>query len=235
MHITLTGNLGSGKSTISRLLEEQYGYEVFSTGKVIRRIAAEHNVDVLEMNRMMEADHQYDHMIDDTTARISKENPDKDMLFDSRLAWNFVEKSFKVFLSASLDVAARRVMQDEKRGEVEVYKSLEEAKQKLSDRMITEDRRYRDIYGIEYLNSANYNLVLDSTECSPDVLARILIEEAKAYEAAEQAGKGGYTRLLLSVSRSEDDFAKERAAGTVTREVLQGTEFVVVTLPAEQK
>ena len=180
MHITLTGNLGSGKSTISKLLEEQYGYEIFSTGKVIRRIAAEHNVDVLEMNKMMETDHQYDHMIDDTTARISRENPDKNILFDSRLAWNFVEKSFKVFLSASVDVAAKRVMYDAKRGEVEVYTSLEEAKQKLKERMITEDRRYRDIYGIEYLNYSNYNLILDSTDCSPEVLARILIEEAKA-------------------------------------------------------
>lgn len=230
MHITLTGNLGSGKSTISKLLEEQYGYEIFSTGKVIRRIAAEHNVDVLEMNKMMEADHQYDHMIDDTTARISRENPDKNILFDSRLAWNFVEKSFKVFLSVSVDVAAQRVMNDAKRGEVEVYVSLEEAKQKLEDRMITEDRRYRDIYGIEYLNYSNYNLILDSTGCSPEVLARILIEEAKAYEAAEQEGKGGYTKLLLSPSRPEEDFAKERAAGTVTREVLQGVEFEVVTL-----
>ncbi len=230
MHITLTGNLGSGKSTISKLLEEQYGYEIFSTGKVIRRIAAEHNVDVLEMNKMMETDHQYDHMIDDTTARISRENPDKNILFDSRLAWNFVEKSFKVFLSASVDVAAKRVMYDAKRGEVEVYTSLEEAKQKLKERMITEDRRYRDIYGIEYLNYSNYNLILDSTDCSPEVLARILIEEAKAYEAAEQAGKGGYTRLLLSANRPKEDFSKEREAGIVTKEVLQGVEFEVVTL-----
>lgn len=230
MHITLTGNLGSGKSTISKLLEEQYGYEIFSTGKVIRRIAAEHNVDVLEMNKMMEADHQYDHMIDDTTARISRENPDKDILFDSRLAWNFVEKSFKVFLSASVDVAAQRVMHDAKRGEVEAYASLEEAKQKLKERMITEDRRYKDIYGIEYLNYSNYNLILDSTDCSPEVLARILIEEAEAYEAAEQAGKGGYTRLLLSVNRPKGDFSKEREAGTVTREMRQGVEFEVVTL-----
>lgn len=232
MHITLTGNLGSGKSTISRILEEKYGYEIFSTGKVIRKIALEHNVDVLEMNKIMEADHQYDHMIDDTTARISKENPDKDILFDSRLAWNFVEKSFKVFLSASVDVTAQRVMQDEKRGKVEAYASLEEAKQKLKDRVITEDRRYRDIYGIEYLNPSNYNLVLDSTECSPDVLARILIDEAKAYEAAEQEGRGGYTKLLLSVNRPKEDFAKERAAGIVTKQMLQGIEFEVIILNA---
>ena len=230
MHITLTGNLGSGKSTISRLLEEQYGYEIFSTGTVIRRIAAEHNVSVLEMNKLMEADHQYDHMIDDTTARISKENPDKNILFDSRLAWNFVEKSFKVFLSVSLDVAAKRVMGDVRRGEVEAYTSFEEARQQLRDRAATEDRRYRDIYGIEYFDYSNYNLILDSTDCTPEILAEILIEEARAYEKAEKEGRGGYTRLILSVNRPSEDFAKEKAAGTVTREVLHGVEFEVVTL-----
>lgn len=230
MHITLTGNLGSGKSTISRILEEQYGYETFSTGKIVREIAVKYNIDVLEMNKLMEIDHQYDHEVDDATAQISKENQDKNVLFDSRLAWKFVEKSFKVFLSASEDVAAQRVMNDAKRGDVETYASLEEAKQKLKDRTVTEDRRYKDIYGIDYLNYSNYDLVLDSTDCSPEVLARILIEEARAYEEAEQEGRGGYTRLLLSPSRAEEDFEREREEGIVTREVLQGAEFEVVTL-----
>ena len=54
MHITLTGNLGSGKSTLSKILENEYGYEIFSTGKVIRQIASDHGVSVLEMNKLME-------------------------------------------------------------------------------------------------------------------------------------------------------------------------------------
>lgn len=230
MHITLTGNLGSGKSTISKLLKEQYGYEIYSTGTVIRQIAADHNVSVLEMNKLMEADHKYDHMVDDTTARISRENPDKNILFDSRLAWNFVEKSFKVFLSVSLDVAAQRVMTDENRGKVENYASFEDARRQLKDRAITEDRRYRDIYGIEYFDYFNYNLVLDSTDCSPGILAKILVEEANAYAEAERKGEGNYTRLILSVNRPDGDFAKEKAAGEVSRKTWEGVEFEVVTL-----
>ena len=179
MHITLTGNLGSGKSTLSKILESQYGYEIFSTGKVIRQIASDHGVSVLEMNKLMEKDHTYDHEIDNTTARISRENPDKNILFDSRLAWNFVEKSFKVFLSVSLDVAAIRVNADSTRGGVENYESLEEAKRKLKERAEVEDKRYKEIYGIEYFNMSNYNLILDSTDCAPEILAQILKEEAE--------------------------------------------------------
>ena len=40
-HITLTGNLGSGKSTICKILESQYGYEIYSTGKVQRSLATQ--------------------------------------------------------------------------------------------------------------------------------------------------------------------------------------------------
>lgn len=230
MHITLTGNLGSGKSTLSKILEEEYGYEIFSTGKVIRKIAEEHGLSVLEMNELMNKDPKYDHEIDDTTARISRENPDKSILFDSRLAWHFVDRSFKVFLSVSLDVAAKRVAGDASRGEVEHYASLEEAKENLKKRAQTEDIRYKDLYHIEYFDYSNYNLVLDSTDCAPDILAKILKDEAEAYEKAEREGKGGYSRLILSASRPEEDFAKEKAAGTVTKECIHGHEFTVITL-----
>ena len=73
MHITLTGNLGSGKSTVAKILEAKYGLEIFSTGKVIRSIADELGISVLEMNELMSKDPQYDHMIDDKTAAISRE------------------------------------------------------------------------------------------------------------------------------------------------------------------
>lgn len=230
MHITMTGNLGSGKSTLAKILEAEYGYEIFSTGKVIRQIAEEHGVSVLEMNKLMEKDHKYDHMIDDTTARISREQKDKKLLFDSRLAWNFVEESFKVFLSVSLSVAAGRVMADASRGQVESYASVEECKASLKDRAATEDRRYKDIYGIEYFNYANYNLVLDSSDCTPDILAKILVEEAQAGEERKAKGEKIGTKLILDKNRPEEDFAKEKAEGKVSTQTIHGVEFLVIEL-----
>lgn len=192
MHITLTGNLGSGKSTICKILESEYNYEIYSTGKVQRELAQNLGISVLEMNQLMCTDHKYDKMIDDAPARISRENPDKSIVFDSRLAWNFVEKSFKVFLSVSLDVAAERVYGDN-RGNVEKYSSKEDAKQQLRLRAQTEDLRYKDIYNIEYFNYNNYNLVLDSTFCTPDLLAKVILTEAKNCV--------GETRVLMSTKR----------------------------------
>lgn len=230
MHITLTGNLGSGKSTLSKILETEYGYEIFSTGKVIRQIAEEQGVNVLEMNKRMEKDHKYDHMIDDTTARISREQKDKKILFDSRLAWNFVEASFKVFLSVSLPVAAARVLGDASRGTVEAYVSVEECMASLRERAATEDRRYKEIYGIEYFNYANYNLVLDSSDCAPEVLAKILVQEAAAAEEKMAKGEKIGTKILLDKNRPKEDFAKEKAEGTVSTQTICGVEFLVIAL-----
>ena len=197
MHITLTGNLGSGKSTICKILESEHHYEIYSTGKVQRKLAEDLGISVLEMNQLMCKDHKYDNMIDDTTAKISRENPDKAIVFDSRLAWNFVEKSFKVFLSVSLDVAARRVYGDN-RGNVEKYSSIEDAKQQLKLRAQTEDIRYKDIYNLDYFNFSNYNLILDSTCCTPKLLSKVILEEAKKYsENSESRG----TKILMSPKR----------------------------------
>ena len=65
--------------------------------------------------------------------------------------WKDVEKSFKVFLAVDLNIAAERVMHDN-RGKEEQYTTLEEAKEKLFERAQTENLRYKDIYNLEYFN-----------------------------------------------------------------------------------
>lgn len=198
MHITITGNLGSGKSTICRILNEKYEFEIYSTGKVQREIASQMNMTTLELNQLMCSDKKYDNMIDDATARISRENKDKDIIFDSRLAWHFVEYSFKVFVSVSLEVAAARVMNDQ-RGSVEKYSSLEEAKKLLAERAATERVRYKDIYNLNYMDFSNYNLVIDSTISPPDLIAEIILKEAKEfYDNPKGSVK---TKLLLPPKR----------------------------------
>ena len=204
MHITLTGNLGSGKSTICKILESEYRYEIYSTGTVQRKLAEELGISVLEMNQLMCKDRKYDTMIDETTVKISKENKDKAIVFDSRLAWNFVNPSFKVFLSVSLAVAAERVYGDN-RGNVEKYSSVDDAKNQLKLRAETEKVRYRDIYNLDYFNFTNYNLVLDSTYCTPEMLANIIVKEAESNKNSETNG----TKILVSPKRLGMDHSVE--------------------------
>lgn len=206
MHITITGNLGSGKSTICKYLNEKYQFEIYSTGKVQRELASQMNMTTLELNQLMCSDHKYDNMIDDATARISRENKDKDIIFDSRLAWHFVEQSFKVFVSVSLDVAAERVMNDS-RGAVEQYSSIEEAKRLLAERAATEKARYKDIYNLNYMDFSNYDLVIDTTYCKPDMIAEVILKEAREYETAQ--ARPALTKMLVSPRRLLKEVSEE--------------------------
>lgn len=198
MHITLTGNLGSGKSTIAKIMAEKYGYTIYSTGKIQRELAEERGLTVLEMNKLMQQDHSFDNIIDEKVTQLSKES-DKDLFFDSRLAWHFAENAFKVFLTVSIDEAARRVFNDDKRGDVETYASQDEAKVNLIERAHTEDVRYKEIYGLDYFNLNNYDLVLDSTFTKPELLAEMLVSEKRRFE--ENGAVKGTPRILLAPAR----------------------------------
>ena len=92
MHITMAGKLGSGKSTIARLLNERHGFEIYSTGKIQRELARNFGVSTLEMNKLMSQDTKYDHMIDDEVTRISVERAEDKLLFDFAYGMAFCKK-----------------------------------------------------------------------------------------------------------------------------------------------
>lgn len=202
MHITITGNLGSGKSTISKIIQEKYGFEIYSTGTIQRKLAKELGKSTLEMNRLMCNDPQYDNMIDDATTRTARENIHKNIIFDSRLAWNFVEESFKVFVSVDIGEAAKRVFNDS-RGDVEKYSSLEDTKAQLMARAQTENARFKDMYDLEYFDFANYNLIVDSSYNSSEEIAKIVMEEAKKFynmikDLGFEDSNKGWNKILVS-------------------------------------
>ena len=215
MHITITGNLGSGKSTVAKYIRDEFGFEIYSTGTIQRKLARELGKSTLEMNQLMCNDPQYDNMIDDATTRTAKENLKKNIIFDSRLAWNFVEKSFKVFVSVSLDIAADRVFNDTNRGSVEEYSSKYDAKNQLRARAETENIRFKEMYDLKYFNFNNYNLVIDSTYNKADEIGNVIIEEAKRfYKMVDEIGfeetNKGYNSVLVSPKRLlHNDITKE--------------------------
>lgn len=183
MHITITGRLGSGKSTVAKIISAEYGYEIVSTGTALRKIAADLGMTALEFNRLMTADPKYDYMIDNESRRISIERADEKIIYDSRMAWNFAVNSFKVYLSVPTEVAAARILADKTRGGVETYKDLDDAVRQINERMLEENRRYRQIYNVDNLDLANYDLVIDTTSRDCEQVARMIMEEFAAYSA----------------------------------------------------
>ncbi|MDJ0842064.1 MAG: dephospho-CoA kinase, partial [Acidobacteriota bacterium] len=108
--MTLTGDLGSGKSAVSRLLEADTGYPIYSTGKIQREIAAKHGMTTLELNKYAETHREIDDEIDDFSRNLGKR--DESVIVDSRLAWFFIPNSFKIYLKVDPDEAVNRIMGD---------------------------------------------------------------------------------------------------------------------------
>lgn len=42
MQISITGKLGSGKSTVCKMIRDRYDYEIFSTGAIQRELSLIH-------------------------------------------------------------------------------------------------------------------------------------------------------------------------------------------------
>lgn len=175
--ITLTGDLGSGKSAVSSLLCEQTGYQYLSTGRIQRQLAAELGLDTLEMNRLADTDPTIDERIDGVFVSLNK-NPDG-YVVDSRLAWFFIPGSFKVYLKVDTTVAAQRILNDPSRNS-EQYSNVEEAVSKIKARKASENARFLSKYGADCTDMDQFDIVVDTTERTPEEVAALILEAREA-------------------------------------------------------
>ena len=163
MIITITGKPCSGKGAVTGYLVEKYGFKKYSAGDIFRKIAAERGVDILELNRLN--DTSIDHLVDAEIVKVGTENINNNMIFDSRTAWHFVPKSFKVFIDVEGQEQARRLLGSGRNTE-KIDLTVEEAIASLDERWELENKRYMSIYGFNNKNKENYDLVIDNTHLS---------------------------------------------------------------------
>lgn len=190
MNITITGNLGGGKSSVCKELEK-YGFKIITGGGLFRDIAREKGISVLELNELAKADRTIDDLIDNRTAKIGRE--EDNILFDSRLAWHFAPYSFKVFLLTDSYEAARRTFAGGAR-EAEEYTDINATMDGLKQRADLERERFKELYNIDYYDRNNYDLIIESTYASPEQIAREIMRNFKEYKI-----KKFHSRLELNI------------------------------------
>ena len=187
MNISITGNLGAGKSSICRHLE-QAGYSIISAGSIFRQIAEERGVSVAELNEQVGKDMSesgvspIDALLDERTARINEEQDG--IAFDARLAWAFAKGSYKVFVCVDIDEAARRIYSDASRAQSESYESVAACREKLLLRQHLESERFQTLYHLDYYDLDNYDLVIDSTHVEPEAVADRILKSSTAARGA---------------------------------------------------
>ena len=176
--ISLAGDLGSGKSTVSDILIPRLGAEYYSTGAIVRSIAEKHGMTVGELNVYMETHPEIDHEIDDGLRALS--DVDKLLIIDSRMAWHFTKGTFKVYLSTDIETSALRIMNANRRGEHNA--TLEETIAATRGRRESEKKRYREQYGVDIKDLTNYSLIVDTTNATPDEVAECIISGYNAWQ-----------------------------------------------------
>lgn len=172
--ITLSGMLGSGKSTVGKLVAQKLGYTFYSTGTVQRQIAKTRGVTTLELNKMCMTDPSIDAEIDDIFKTLP--NQEQNFVVDSRMAFFFIPSSFKVKLNVNTTIAGERIFNDTERTGEKKYTTVQEAVESLKSRRALEVDRFKRIYQVDIDEDSNFDCVIDTTDKTPEEIGTCIIE-----------------------------------------------------------
>lgn len=198
MKITITGDIGSGKSSVGRLVAERYGFQYTSTGSIQRRMAEEMGLTPLQLNQRAETDPSIDERID-AEVRALGAGPGN-IVIDSRMAWHFIPDSYKVLLLADLEIAARRIIREGRPSEA--YATLESAISEVAQRKASENARFMKLYQANVEDLGNYDLVVDTSAASVAETVDVLV--ASCDDRTGAARLWAHAKGLFPTGRAED-------------------------------
>jgi cytidylate kinase len=166
--IAVSGQPGSGKTTVAREVARALKVPLVSSGSLFRELAAKSGMDFLEFHKYAEANPEIDKKIDSMAIELAKNG---NVVLEGHLtAW--VVRPYAdlcIYLKASREIRAKRVaMRDNK--------SFEEALREVTDREELNRKRYLAIYGIDIRDLSIFDLVLDTTYLSINDAVRISLD-----------------------------------------------------------
>lgn len=174
--ITISGNIASGKSEVSKGIADELSYELYKASSEFRRQAREKNMTLVEFNEYLENKPELDIYVDNCTSEYVKDK--ENIVVDARLGFYFVKDAFDVFLKSDIDEAARRLHEAAaSRGKEEEYANVEEAKEGIVRREQAERIRYFERYGVDIADMKNYACVIDTTSVTSLQVVEIILKQ----------------------------------------------------------
>lgn len=178
MRVTISGEAGSGKSVVGKLVAEKLGLKHYSMGDMMKRMAAEKGMTLPEFNKLGEKDESIDKSIDKFQTELGKK--EDDFVIDGRLSFLFIPSAIKIFLDADLRTRAMRILNDNR--EEEKYSTVDDAMQQLEKRHESDRKRYVEYYGVDCYTKSFYDIVIDTTNLSIEEVADEVIERIKKFK-----------------------------------------------------
>ncbi|MBO5997803.1 MAG: cytidylate kinase family protein [Alphaproteobacteria bacterium] len=177
--ITITGSLGSGKSSVAKKLSADLDLIYYSTGSAQRQIATQMGITTLELNHLADKDKSIDEKIDGVIKAMN--NDGKAYIVDSRLAWHFMPDSFKVKLIVDKKQAAERIFNDTVRSGESKYDNVDQVIKAIEERRHSERERFLRVYQVDIENNSAFDLVIDTTHLSIDEVCQQIKDAYQKY------------------------------------------------------
>ncbi len=176
MIITISGKAGSGKSTIAKMLSKKLKLKHYSIGDVMRKMASEKGLSLLELNKLAEKDNSIDSELDSRLKELGK--IEDNFVIDGRLTAFFIPHAdARIFLDADDKVRAQRILKDKRHQEKS--ENIKEMINNIRKRENSEKKRYKKYYNVSYTDKNLYNCVIDTTKLSPNRVVEKIIRFVK--------------------------------------------------------
>lgn len=185
--ISISGDLGSGKSLLASALVERWEADRYSTGMVQRRLADRMGITTLELNKRAETDRSIDDQIDSVFKNLAK--TPKNLVVDSRMAFHFLPMSFRIKLEVHPQVAASRIQGDTSRVGEGNYETIAHIEAAIIARKSSERERFKAYYNADIEDHAGYSIVINTTDCRPDVVSQLANDAIALWKNNVSIGK----------------------------------------------
>jgi cytidylate kinase len=172
MIVTVSGEIGAGKSTVAQRLAQALALRYLSAGEVFREEAKRRGLSLADLGRLAEQDQTIDRALDRMQVEAARGG---DVLIDSRLSGWLIDGDLRLWLRAPLLVRAARVAARD-------GTSPEEALCDLQAREESERRRYRDTYQLDLADLSRYHVVMDTGTWSAQEIVEALLPLTRRFQ-----------------------------------------------------
>lgn len=171
--ITISGNIGAGKSTIAPILAKKLGYEELYVGGLFREMAKKKGLTIEEFYAHLDENPELEKSVDSKQVKLMRQKDN--VIVQGRIAYFFATQTHKsttsIFLAVNPRIGAKRKIDEG------LYpgKTIEEVISLNLAREEDEREHYRSLYGIaDHLNPEQFDIVCDTTNLTPKQVLEFL-------------------------------------------------------------
>jgi predicted cytidylate kinase len=173
MIVAIGGPPGSGKTTVAERFAQAHAYALVSAGLKFRQMAKDRGMDLEAFGKAAESDPEIDRSLDRAVLEeiLRLDSQGRDLIVDGRIQAHLLTlrriPCLRVLIDASLEVRAERIAGREK-------EKPKDAEREISVREASERLRYKILYGIDLKDRSVYDVVIDSSDKTPDQIVDLV-------------------------------------------------------------